>query len=60
MPYADLHTTGSQKTDIVDPSQVGVVRNVGYERLVLSACHPLYSAAQRFIVFAKLAHEQPR
>ena len=27
---------------------------VGYDRLVLSACHPLYSAAQRIVVFARL------
>ncbi len=40
--------------DIVDPSEIGVVRNVGTERLVLSACHPLYSAAQRIITFADL------
>lgn len=57
MPYATFHYR-VQKTAIVDPSDVGVVRDVGYERLVLSACNPLYSAAQRFIVFAKLAHEQ--
>ena len=30
------------------------MRPVGYERLVLTACHPLYSAAQRYIVFAAL------
>ena len=28
--------------------------NVGYDRLVLTACHPLYSAAQRYVQFAKL------
>ena len=33
-----------------------VVRNVGYERVVLTACHPLYSAAERFVVFARLTH----
>jgi hypothetical protein len=27
---------------------------VGYDRLVLTACHPPYSAAQRWAVFAKL------
>jgi sortase A len=53
MPYATF-TYEVQKVDIVDPSEIGVVRNVGYERLVLSACHPLYSAAQRIITFAKL------
>jgi sortase A len=53
MPYATF-TYEVQKVDIVDPSEIGVVKNVGYERLVLSACHPLYSAAQRIITFAKL------
>jgi sortase A len=53
MPYATF-TYEVQKVEIVDPSEIGVVRNVGYERLVLSACHPLYSAAQRIITFAKL------
>lgn len=53
MPYATF-TYEVQKVDIVDPTEIGVVRNVGYERLVLSACHPLYSAAQRIITFAKL------
>ena len=33
-----------------------IVRPVGYERLVLTACHPLYSAAQRLAMFAKLSH----
>jgi len=53
MPYATF-AYEVQKIDIVDPTEIGVVRNVGYERLVLSACHPLYSAAQRIITFAKL------
>lgn len=52
MPYATF-VYRVQKTAIVDPTAVGVVRDVGYERLVLTSCHPLYSAAQRFVVFAK-------
>jgi sortase A len=56
MPYARF-TYVVQYHRIVLPSDVGVVRNVGYERLVLSACNPLYSAAQRIIVFARLASE---
>lgn len=48
-----------QKTKIVDPSEVSVTKNVGYQRLILSACHPLYSAAQRIVVFAKLAKRGP-
>jgi sortase A len=57
MPYATL-TYRVQKTEIVDPGDVGVVRGVGYERLVLSACHPLYSADERYIVFARLVRER--
>jgi sortase A len=57
MPYATL-VYRVQKTAIVDPSDVGVVRDVGYERLVLSSCNPLYSAAQRFIVFARMVRER--
>jgi sortase A len=44
---------------IVLPTALWVTHNVGYERLVLSACNPLYSAAQRIIVFARLASVQP-
>jgi sortase A len=54
MPYATL-TYRVQATNIVDPGDVEIVRRVGYERLVLTACQPLYSASQRFVVFAKLA-----
>jgi sortase A len=57
MPYAKF-TYEVQKTAIVDPTDIGVVRGVGYERLVLSACHPLYSAAQRYIVFARMIRER--
>lgn len=54
MPYAAFTYT-VEKHEIVDPSDVEVVDPVGYERVVLTACHPLYSAAQRYVVFAKLA-----
>jgi sortase A len=39
---------------IVDPSDLSVLRRVGHDRLVLSACHPLFSAARRIVVFARL------
>ncbi len=58
MPYG-IFRYRVQKTDIVDPGDVGIVKAVDYPRLVLSACNPLYSAAQRFIVFAKLIGERP-
>jgi sortase A len=53
MPYATF-VYRVQMTAIVEPEDTWVVRSVGYQRLVLSACHPLYSAAERYIVFAKL------
>jgi sortase A len=58
MPYADFTYT-VQYHRIVLPTALWVTKNVGYDRLVLSACNPLYSAAQRIIVFAKLANVQP-
>jgi sortase A len=53
MPYATFHFH-VQGHRIVDPGDVGIVRKVGYDRLVLTACHPLYSAAKRYAVFLKL------
>ncbi|HEU0019706.1 MAG TPA: class E sortase [Thermoleophilaceae bacterium] len=38
---------------IVDDSDLSVLDPVGYRQLILSACHPLYSATQRVIVFAR-------
>jgi sortase A len=58
MPYGRfLYTV--QFTRIVAPDAWSVTRNVGYDRLVLSACNPLYSAAQRIVVFARLAGVVP-
>ncbi|MBU6337390.1 MAG: class E sortase [Acidobacteria bacterium] len=49
-----------EKTRVVAPSQVGVLTAVrGRERIVLTACHPLYSAAQRIVVFARLSSAVP-
>lgn len=59
MPYGTF-VYAVQKTEIVNPSDVGVIHETGYERLVLSACNPLYSAAERFIVFARLVRSEPR
>lgn len=53
MPYGKF-TYVVQYQQIVKPTAVWITHNVGYERLVLSACNPLYSAAQRIVVFAKL------
>ena len=48
-----------ERTKIVDDQDLSVLDQVGYDRLVLSACHPLYSAAQRVIVFARLVRREP-
>jgi sortase A len=59
MPYGKFTYT-VQKTRIVDPTETSVVDRVpGAEQLVLSACHPLYSASQRIIVFARLRSATP-
>ena len=58
MPYASF-TYVVQYRRIVAPSDVAVIDDVGYDRLVLSACHPLYSAAQRIVVFARLQRAVP-
>jgi sortase A len=58
MPYGKF-TYIVQYQKIVKPTQVSVIDNVGYDRLVLSACNPLYSAAQRIIIFARLRSVQP-
>jgi sortase A len=59
MPYGRL-TYEVEKTRIVAPTEVSVVDRVSFDRLVLSACHPLYSAAQRIVVFARLVDAQAR
>jgi len=44
---------------VVQPTAWWVTHNVGYERLVLSACNPLYSAAQRIVTFARVQSVLP-
>jgi sortase A len=47
------------KNQIVDDSALWVTKPVGHPQLVLTACHPLYSAAQRIAVFARLVDRRP-
>jgi len=44
---------------IVDDEDLSVLAPVKYRRLMLSACHPLYSAAQRIIVYARQVRREP-
>ena len=59
MPYGQF-TYRVQTTRIVPSDAWWITRRVGYSRLVLSACHPLYSAAKRIVVFARLVAARPR
>jgi sortase A len=58
MPYG-RYLYRVEKEQIVDDSALWITRPVGYDRLVLSACHPLYSAAQRLVIFARLVRRLP-
>jgi sortase A len=58
MRYARFTYT-VQQSRVVSPRAWWVTRNVGYDRLVLSACNPLYSASQRIVVFARLNQMVP-
>ena len=59
MPYAHFtYTVIGQR--VVAPTDVQRrPRDVGYSRLVLSACTPLFSAAKRLLVFARLTRTVP-
>jgi len=53
LPYGSFRYAVEQ-TRIVDPGDLSVLRRVHHDRLVLSACHPLFSAAHRIVVLARL------
>jgi sortase A len=54
MPYARFTYTVTGRR-IVQPTDVQAAEaDVGYSRLVLSACTPLFSAAKRLLVYARL------
>jgi sortase A len=52
MPYATFHYR-VQYHKVVSNTDWSIIKPQGYERLVLSACHPLYSSSHRWIVFAR-------
>jgi sortase A len=58
LPYATFHyrVYGHK---IVPNDDWRIIRDRGFESLVLSACHPLYSAAQRWIVYAAAYRVDP-
>ena len=59
MPYGRFTYT-VERTRIVPPTATWVTDRAAQDRLVLTACHPLYSAAQRIVVFARLSSSSAR
>ena len=57
MPYGDF-TYRVERTRIVPADAWWVTNRVGHDRIVLTACHPLDSAAQRIVVFARLTRSR--
>ena len=59
MPYGRFYYR-VDKVQIVNPDALWITDKRDKESLVLSACHPLYSAAKRIIVFSKLVRSEPK
>ena len=59
MPYGRF-TYVVDKTQIVKPDATWITDKRKREMLVLSACHPLYSASRRIVAFATLQSSVPK
>jgi sortase A len=59
MPYAHFTYTVTGHRVVLPSDVAAAIGDVGYSRLVLSACTPLFSAAQRYLVFARLIRTVP-
>ena len=57
MPYGRF-VYEVEREQIVEPTATWVTKRVKHDRLVLTACHPKYSAAQRIVIFARLARTE--
>lgn len=53
LPYGSF-TYVVERGAVVDPDDFWVTRDIGRERLVLTTCHPEFSAAERLVIFARL------
>jgi sortase A len=58
LPYGTFHYRVF-KHEIVKSGDWSIIRDRGFDTLVLSACHPLYSASHRWVVFAALVRVDP-
>jgi sortase A len=59
MPYAHFTYKVVGKRVVAPTNVRAAVGNVGYSRLVLSACTPLFSAAKRLLIYARLTRTVP-
>jgi sortase A len=58
MPYGRF-TYRVQGHEIVPEGKSRAFRQVSYQRVVLSACHPLQSSSQRILVYGRLIEREP-
>jgi len=58
MPYAKF-VYRVRRSQVVAPRAVHVLRGRDRDQVVLSACHPKFSAAKRLVVFATLDEVEP-
>ena len=59
MPYAHFLYTVVGHRSVLPSDVAAAIGHVGYSRLVLSACTPLFSAAERLLVYARLTRTVP-
>ncbi len=59
MPYAHFVYTVMGHRSVLPTDVYAAIRHAGYSRLVLSACTPLFSAAERLLVYARLTKTTP-
>jgi sortase A len=58
LPYATFYYQVF-KHEVVKSGDWSIIRDRGFDTLVLSACHPLYSASHRWVVYAALLRVDP-
>jgi sortase A len=58
MPYGTFGYVVYGKA-VVDPHDWSILRRRGFEKLVLTACYPLYSASHRIVVFSAATRRAP-
>ena len=58
LPYGQF-TYRVERSFVTKPRDLSALRPAGYERLVLTSCHPVMSASERLVTVAKLERARP-